>query len=86
MEEGQEGEDDLLAGLEHREGRLAHRLRRHQVVVREHHALGVAGRAAGVWQRGEVGPRVDRDPRRLGRMRLEQVLQPVHVAGDGRLL
>ena len=86
MEERQEGEDHLLALLEDRERRLRHGLRRDQVVVREHHALRVAGGAAGVGQRREVGFRVDRHRRRLRRIFLQQVLQPVDLARDLGLL
>ena len=36
----------------------------HEVVVRQHHALGQAGRPARVRQRDDLSPRVDRDRRR----------------------
>ena len=86
VEERQEGEDHLLARLEIRERRLSHRLRRDQVRVRQHHALRIAGGAAGIGQCREVGVGIDRDRGRLGGILLEQILQPVDLAGHLGLL
>ncbi len=86
MEKRQEGEDHFLARLEGRERGLAHRLRRDQVVVRQHHALRVAGGAAGVGQGGKVGPGIDGHRGRLRRVFRQQILQPVHARGHLGLL
>ena len=79
VEERQEGENHLLARLEGPESRLSADQRGDQVVMRQHDALRIPGRAAGVGQRGDVGFRVERDVGGPRWMALQQILQPMRL-------
>ena len=68
VEEGQKSDEHFLAGDEPRVDRSRDRLGCEHVPVREHHALGVAGGAAGIGQSGQVAVRVDADRWRARRI------------------
>ena len=85
MEKRQECDDHFLAFLEARKRGLAGDLGRNQIVVRKHHALRIAGGAARIRQRRDVGPGVDVD-RGYARARLrQQLLQLMHVGALGNV-
>ncbi len=85
MEKGEKGDDHLLAFVEAGKGSLACDLSRDQIEMGQHHALGIAGGAAGVGQGGDVSFGIDGGGGHARCALGEQILQPVHVfaLGDG---